>query len=256
MLVKKTEFRIIYGDIRNFIVEDCIHAPLTGRVTEASIRKAFREIFEQAKKTKQSKVIFAPLGIDEGFPVIGVAKIVSQEVLRFCRLFPGALKEKILVIKDKEILGLFEKHVYGYLQHVQEELGCGPYVTVDMLIELKEGLVLIERTNPPFGFALPGGFVDNGESVEDAARREAKEETNLELVGLKQFHTYSDPKRDPRFHTVSTAFIAKGKGKAKFGDDAKGLKVIPYKDLLKYDYAFDHKTIIKDYLKWAKTLRD
>ena len=250
MLVKKTEFKIIYGDIKDFLhKESFVASPLKGRVTETSLRKAFRDIFQTAKKLKHPKAIFPVLGIEEGFPSIGVAKILSQEILRYCRSFPGVLKEIVLVIKDRETVRLFEEQVYGYLRHVQEDLSCGPYVVVDMLIELKDGLVLIERTNPPFGYALPGGFVDHGESVEAAARREAKEETHLDLENLRQFHTYSDPRRDPRFHTISTAFIAKGKGKPKFGDDAKGLKVIPYKDLLKYAYAFDHKDIIRDYLR-------
>jgi ADP-ribose pyrophosphatase YjhB (NUDIX family) len=123
-----------------------------------------------------------------------------------------------------------------------------PFVTVDMIIELPQGVVVIERHNPPYGWALPGGFVDVGESLEDAARREAKEETNLDLKNLKQMHTYSDPKRDPRFHTVSTVFIAQGEGKAQSGDDAKNLKIVPYDELLKIDYAFDHNQVVADYL--------
>ena len=124
-----------------------------------------------------------------------------------------------------------------------------PYVTVDMIIELPQGIVVIERRNPPHGWALPGGFVDIGESIEDAAQREAKEETDLDLKDLRQMHTYSDPKRDPRFHTVSTVFIAKGVGVPKSGDDAKNLKVVPYGELLNIQYAFDHKQVIKDYLE-------
>lgn len=124
-----------------------------------------------------------------------------------------------------------------------------PFVTVDMIIELPDGVVIIERLNPPFGWALPGGFVDMGESLEDAARREAKEETNLDLEDLRQMHTYSDPKRDPRFHTVSTVFICRGVGVPQSGDDAKNLKIVPYADLLKIDYAFDHKQVVADYLK-------
>lgn len=128
-----------------------------------------------------------------------------------------------------------------------------PFVTVDMIIELPDGIVVIERLNPPYGWALPGGFVDMGESLEDAACREAKEETNLDLKNLQQMHTYSDPKRDPRFHTVSTVFIAKGEGKPQSGDDAKNLKIVPYADVLKIDYAFDHKLIVADYLKRKKS---
>jgi len=126
---------------------------------------------------------------------------------------------------------------------------------VDAIIELKEGIILIERSNPPFGLALPGGFVDYGESLEEAVRREAKEETSMNLTEVKQFHTYSDPKRDPRFHTIGTIFIARGKGSPEAGDDAKGLKIVKYEDLLKFNYAFDHKKIIQDYLKHRKQQR-
>ncbi|MBF0595279.1 MAG: NUDIX hydrolase [Candidatus Omnitrophica bacterium] len=127
-------------------------------------------------------------------------------------------------------------------------MSWGPYVTTDIIIEVAGGIVVIERTNPPFGWALPGGFVDNGESLEDAARREAKEETDLELAELKQFHTYSDPKRDPRFHTVTTVFTARGLGKPQAGDDAKGLIVVPFAELRGLTYAFDHARVIADYL--------
>ncbi|MBF0121947.1 MAG: NUDIX hydrolase [Candidatus Omnitrophica bacterium] len=130
-----------------------------------------------------------------------------------------------------------------------DDLAWGPYVTVDIIIEMAGGIVLIERTNPPFGWALPGGFVDRGESLETAAQREAKEETGLDLEGLKQFHTYSEPSRDQRFHTVTTVFIARGIGKPAAGDDAKGLKVVPYEDLRRFRYAFDHNQVIEDYLR-------
>ncbi|MDP2940067.1 MAG: NUDIX hydrolase [Candidatus Omnitrophota bacterium] len=135
---------------------------------------------------------------------------------------------------------------------MQQKLSRGPFTTVDAIIELDEGIILIERLNPPFGWALPGGFVDYGESLEEAVKREMKEETNLELTDLGQFHTYSEPNRDPRFHTIGTVFIAKAKGSPKAGDDAKGIKVVKYEDLLKLDYAFDHKKIIEDYLEWLK----
>ncbi|MDD4953458.1 MAG: NUDIX hydrolase [Candidatus Omnitrophica bacterium] len=127
----------------------------------------------------------------------------------------------------------------------------GPFTTVDAIIEISGGIVIIERSNPPFGYALPGGFVDYGESLEEAVKREAKEETNLDLVGLEQFHTYSAPQRDPRFHTIGTVFIAQGKGNPKAGDDAKALKIVELKDIEKLDFAFDHKEIIRDYIKAA-----
>ncbi|MFA4992455.1 MAG: NUDIX hydrolase [Candidatus Omnitrophota bacterium] len=129
------------------------------------------------------------------------------------------------------------------------KLSGGPFVTVDAIIELSEGIVIIQRSNPPFGWALPGGFVDYGESLEEAVKREAKEETNLDLTEIKQFHTYSNPQRDPRFHTIGTVFTAKAKGRPKAGDDAAGLKVIKPAEIKKLDFAFDHKDILQDYLK-------
>ncbi|MEW6419409.1 MAG: NUDIX hydrolase [Nitrospirota bacterium] len=121
-----------------------------------------------------------------------------------------------------------------------------PIPTVDIIIEYNRGIVLIKRKNPPEGWALPGGFVDYGESLETAAMREAKEETGLDVELLRQFHTYSDPKRDPRHHTITTVFIAKAEGKAIAGDDAKGIGIFT-KGTLPEQIAFDHRDILKDY---------
>lgn len=121
-----------------------------------------------------------------------------------------------------------------------------PIPTADLIIEYNRGIVLIKRKNPPEGWALPGGFVEYGESLETAAVREAKEETGLDVELLRQFHTYSDPKRDPRHHTITTVFIAKAKGKAMAGDDAKEIGVFS-KDILPDQIAFDHRDIINDY---------
>ena len=101
------------------------------------------------------------------------------------------------------------------------EIYRNPLLTVDIVIEIRDsGIVLIERKNPPQGWALPGGFVDYGESVESAAVREAKEETCLDVRLIEQFHTYSDPTRDPRHHTVSIVFLATADGAPRGGDDA------------------------------------
>ncbi len=121
-----------------------------------------------------------------------------------------------------------------------------PYPTVDIIIEIEGGIILIERKNPPLGWALPGGFVDWGESLEDAALREAREETSLGVRLARQFHSYSDPKRDPRHHTITTVFIATAYGRPKARDDAKNLGVFK-KDNLPSPIAFDHADIINDY---------
>jgi 8-oxo-dGTP diphosphatase len=121
-----------------------------------------------------------------------------------------------------------------------------PIPTVDIIIELSEGIVLIKRKNPPFGWALPGGFVEYGESVESAAKREALEETGLELEDMAQFHTYSNPHRDPRHHTISVVFIARGTGTPRANDDAAEIGVFT-KSTLPEPLAFDHSNILSDY---------
>ena len=117
---------------------------------------------------------------------------------------------------------------------------------MDIIIELKDGIVLIERKNQPQGWALPGGFVDYGESLESAAIREAKEETGLDVELIRQFHAYSGPMRDPRHHTITNVFIAKAKGNAVAGDDAKKVGLF-CKEKLPDEIAFDHRDILNDY---------
>lgn len=130
-----------------------------------------------------------------------------------------------------------------------------PKPTVDALIEMGGGkLVFIERANEPKGFALPGGFVDEGEWVADACVREAKEETGLDVELVELFHVYSDPKRDPRQHTVSTVFIAKASGTPVGGDDA-ARAIVCAPDALPGPLVFDHATIVADYLAYKRTAK-
>ncbi len=128
-----------------------------------------------------------------------------------------------------------------------------PVPTVDIIIEIKDRIVLIERLNPPHGWALPGGFVDYGESYENAAHREAKEETGLDVTELQQFHTYSEPGRDPRQHTASTVFIGKAVGPPMAGDDAGKAELFDEQSLP--ELAFDHAQILADYYKYRKRVK-
>ena len=133
------------------------------------------------------------------------------------------------------------------------QIYANPFPTVDIIIEIHnrykfEGIVLIERKNEPYDWAIPGGFVDYGECVEDAAIREAKEETHLDVELDYLLGVYSNPDRDPRFHTISTVFVAKAKGLPVAGDDAKSLAVFNLKNIPD-KLAFDHRTIIDDYIE-------
>lgn len=129
-----------------------------------------------------------------------------------------------------------------------------PFVAVDGIIKLFDkndnfqGIVLIERKNPPLGLALPGGFVDIGESVEDALKREMKEEVSLDVEIVRLFNVYSNPDRDPRFHTVSIVFICKAFGVPKAQDDAKEVKIYKLEELPFDKLVFDHAKILKDFL--------
>ncbi|MBI2462415.1 MAG: NUDIX hydrolase [Candidatus Rokubacteria bacterium] len=122
-----------------------------------------------------------------------------------------------------------------------------PALTVDLIIELPgQGIVLIRRRHPPHGWALPGGFVEYGESLERAAVREAREETSLEVELVRQLHTYSAPGRDPRGHTVSTVFVARASGRPQAQDDAEAVGVFT-RETLPAEIAFDHRAILEDY---------
>jgi len=130
-----------------------------------------------------------------------------------------------------------EKHTY---------VPVTPLLTVDALILFEDKIVLIRRLNPPFqnDFALPGGFVEVGETVEAATVREAKEETGLDISLIKLLGVYSDPGRDPRGHTVTICYLAKGFGNLKAGSDAKDIRLFGFNEIP--NLAFDHNEILKN----------
>jgi ADP-ribose pyrophosphatase YjhB (NUDIX family) len=183
-----------------------------------------------------------------------VSKLMAQEVFRYLKETPHpALTQIIFVLSQPKVYDIFKKNVEGYLKHMFTKLSQGPFLTVDGIVEYRGGIVLIERSNPPFGWAIPGGFVDYGESIEQAVAREIKEETSLIFTGFKLLGVYSDPKRDPRFHTVTAVFYGKGSGALRADSDAKAAKIFSCNNLPS-DMAFDHRAVLADYcLKRAKS---
>jgi 8-oxo-dGTP diphosphatase len=128
-----------------------------------------------------------------------------------------------------------------------------PFLTVDGIIKIFnpefKGIVLIQRKNPPLGYALPGGFVDYGESVENALKREMKEEVGLDIKIEKLLGVYSNPKRDPRLHTASCVFICHAFEIPKAGDDAKEAFIFKLEEIPWEKLVFDHRKILEDFLK-------
>jgi len=129
-----------------------------------------------------------------------------------------------------------------------------PFPTADVIIEVGDDIVLVRRKNPPEGWAIPGGFVEAGESVETAAVREALEETGLAVTLVLLLGVYSDPSRDPRFHTASTVYVGRAEGNPTGGDDAAEARLFGEKKLPS-PLAFDHAKILSDYFTWKKTGR-
>lgn len=121
-----------------------------------------------------------------------------------------------------------------------------PRLTVDLVLRCGGGLVFVERRHEPHGWALPGGFVGVGETLEQAAVREAKEETALGVRLVRQLRAYSDPSRDPRGHTVSVVFLADAEGTPVGGDDAKTARVFSIDAVP--ELVFDHARIVEEYL--------
>ena len=219
-------------------------------INEDIIRTSAKASLDCAQKNKMSSIAFSALGCGpDGYSYEASSKIMAQEVFRYIRdEKTPTLKEINFVLETEESFNVFEKNVRRYLEYITKKLSQGPFITVDGIVEYDDGIVLIERSNPPLGWALPGGFVDYGESVEAAVVREIKEEITLDLVDFKLFKVCSDPNRDPRFHTVTIVFTGKGKGVLKADSDAKGAKVFKL-DSLPEKMAFDHREVIEEYIE-------
>jgi len=216
---------------------------------EARLRSAYAAGLMEGVVRKLGSVALDAVGMSRGVSPVIAGKIMAQEAIRMARTGDAAVARVLLCCPEEKAFGSFEKTIRGYVRHFLEALIWGPFVTVDAIIETPGGVVLVERSNPPLGFALPGGFVDYGESLEEAVVREAREETGLALTDLQQFHTYSDPRRDPRFHTITTVFCAKAEGSPRAGDDAAAVRVVDPANIETLSFAFDHKKVIEEWRK-------
>ncbi|MCK4532252.1 NUDIX domain-containing protein [bacterium] len=219
-------------------------------INKEKIKLAIRDVLKVAEEKKINSIAFSVLWLQEEISLKEFSRIMIGEISKYLEKMPF-LKEIVFILPDKKKSFAFRELVTDCIGYIEREKGAYPIPTVDIIIELKEKIVLIKRKNPPYGWAIPGGFVEYDESLEVAAAREAKEETNLSLQNLFQFHTYSEPGRDPRFHTISTVFIAQGKGNPEAKSDALELGLFSLQDL-PGKFAFDHKKIIRDYFNFKK----
>jgi len=128
----------------------------------------------------------------------------------------------------------------------------GPRATVDVIVEVGGGIALTRRRTPPPGWAIPGGFIDDGERAEDAARREMREELGVDVELVTLLGVYSDPARDPRGHTISTVYVGRANDRPRAGDDAADAGVFR-RDTLPTPLAFDHARILEDYFRFRET---
>ncbi len=223
------------------------------RPNRKNLRKSLSGFFQKIERKNFQSAVFLVTGPGGAVSLRIFSKIAAQEFFRVVKAKKNPKLKKVLFLTDTDsICKVLKKNVISYLKHLK--INRGPFLTVDGIIRYKKGIILIERANPPLGWALPGGFVDYGEKLEEAVVREVKEETGLDFKSVKQFKVYSEKNRDPRFHTVSVVFAGTGQGRLKAASDAKNAAVFQIKsrDLLRNlpaKIAFDHKKIIEDFIK-------
>ncbi len=238
------------GSLKAKYVVHAVTMKMDFKTDEEIIRKATYSSLICAQENKVSSIAFCALGCGVGRVSFEAAsKLMAQEVFRYLwQVKEPTLRKIIFVLNSDKAFQVFQKNVISYLEYISKKISAGPFLTVDGIIEYRQGIVMIERSNPPLGWALPGGFVDYGESVEEAVAREVREETSLDFVNFKQFKVYSKGDRDPRFHSVSVIFIGEGKGSLKSDSDAKEAGVFKL-DSLPEKIAFDHRKVIEDYIQ-------
>ena len=215
---------------------------------EKNLRLALRLLLAKAAEKKAKELAISDLDCENlALGCKNTAKIIAQEIYKQLLTNSLASLQKIVLFSfKKNICKIFSDHILSYLSYMEFKMSQGPFLTVDVIVEYKGGIVLVKRRNPPLGWALPGGFVDYGETAEEAAKREVKEETGLEISRVLQFGLYSDPKRDDRFHTASLVFSAKAKGRLQSGSDAAAARVFSCCSL-PLPLAFDHEKIITEW---------
>jgi len=168
---------------------------------------------------------------------------MTKEDAKIAAGWPKSIVEFITQIGTRDRPGRQEEHPLA---------GRNPLPTADVVIEVGDRIVLVRRKNPPPGWAIPGGFVETGETVENAAVREALEETGLRVTLTALLGVYSDPARDPRHHTISTVYVGRAEGAPTGGDDAAEARLFGEGDLPS-PIAFDHAKILADYFRFTKT---
>ena len=210
-------------------------------------RHRFDATISKEGKCSSSLTFFVPALTDfvQGrkilFHVIaeGLIKIIGRRM---------KMEKVTIVFENSKSMQEFVEEIEPELKNLASKTFKNPYPAADIIIKKDGGVVCVYRKNPPHGWAIPGGFINYGESAEQAAVREAKEETGLDIRDLELFGVFSDPHRDPRFHTISIVFVAQASGQLKAGDDASSVRIFSEADLPE-EMAFDHRQILKQFFE-------
>jgi len=220
---------------------------LTGLKKEKTFKMASKKFFHQQMKHSHTISFFISNRKTGKLHPGEISRISIEEIIG--QYFKETnVKEFKLVFTEKKDMDKCVEIMEPVLVNLASKTFKNPYPAADTIISIEGGVVMVYRKNPPSGWAIPGGFINCGESAEEAAVREAKEETGLDIDHLALFGVFSDTERDPRFHTISIVYTGKGRGTPKSGDDASKVAIFSKNDL-PGDIAFDHKKILNQYFK-------